>query len=92
MLIYVATTKEAEYLARLLQVAGYAARAYHGKMPIRERANVGELFMESLINIVVCTKAFGMGIDKPDIRYVSASDEHGKLLVGGETTMPTPRP
>ncbi len=70
MLIYVATTKDAEYLARLLQVAGYAARAYHGKMPVQERATVGELFMEGLINIVVCTKAFGMGIDKPDIRYV----------------------
>ncbi len=70
MLIYVATTNQAEYLARLIQVAGYAARAYHGKMPVQERANVGELFMEGLINIVVCTKAFGMGIDKPDIRYV----------------------
>lgn len=70
MLIYVASTKEAEYLARLLQIAGYPARAYHGKMPVQERANVGELFMEGLISIVVCTKAFGMGIDKPDIRYV----------------------
>ncbi len=70
MLIYVATTRDSEYLARLLQVAGYAARAYHGKMPVQERTNVGELFMEGLITIVVCTKAFGMGIDKPDIRYV----------------------
>lgn len=70
MLIYTATTTEAEYLARLLQVAGYPARAYHGRMPVQERTNVGELFMEGLISIVVCTKAFGMGIDKPDIRYV----------------------
>jgi ATP-dependent DNA helicase RecQ len=70
MLIYVATTAKAEELARLLQVAGYPARAYHGKMPVQERTNVSELFMESLISIVVCTKAFGMGIDKPDIRYV----------------------
>lgn len=79
MLIYVATTKEAEYLARLLQVAGYAARAYHGKMPIQERTTVGELFMEGLINIVVCTKAFGMGIDKPDIRYVVHFNMPGDL-------------
>lgn len=70
LLIYVATTTKAEELARLLQVAGYPARAYHGKMPVQERANVGELFMEGLITIVVCTKAFGMGIDKPDIRYI----------------------
>jgi len=70
MLIYTATTIEAEYLARLLQVAGYSCRAYHGRMPVQERANVSELFMEGLINIVVCTRAFGMGIDKPDIRYV----------------------
>ncbi len=70
MLIYTATTVEAEYLARMLQVAGYTCRAYHGRMPIQERANVSELFMEGLISIVVCTRAFGMGIDKPDIRYV----------------------
>jgi ATP-dependent DNA helicase RecQ len=79
MLIYVATTNEAEYLARLLQVAGYAARAYHGKMPVQERTNVSELFMESLIDIVVCTKAFGMGIDKPDIRYVVHFNVPGDL-------------
>ncbi len=79
MLIYVATTKEADYLARLLQVAGYAARAYHGKMPVQERANVSDLFMESLIDIVVCTKAFGMGIDKPDIRYVIHFNVPGDL-------------
>ena len=70
MLIYVATTARAEELARLLQIAGYTARAYHGKMPVQERANIGDLFMEGLVPIVVCTKAFGMGIDKPDIRYV----------------------
>lgn len=79
MLVYVATTAKAEELARLLQVAGYPARAYHGKMPIQERANVGELFMEGLISIVVCTKAFGMGIDKPDIRYVIHFNVPGDL-------------
>lgn len=79
MLIYVATTREAEYLARLLQVAGYAARSYHGKMPVQERADVSELFMEGLLNIVVCTKAFGMGIDKPDIRYVVHYNTPGDL-------------
>ena len=70
VLIYVATTVEAELLARRLQQTGYDARAYHGKLTSLERDNVQELFMDDSINIVVCTKAFGMGIDKPDIRYV----------------------
>jgi len=70
VLIYVATTVEAELLSRRLQQGGYDARAYHGKMSTADRDNVQELFMDDHINIVVCTKAFGMGIDKPDIRYV----------------------
>ena len=70
MLIYVSTTVEADQLARRLQVSGFNARAYHGKMEPPERASVQEMFMDDHINIVVCTKAFGMGIDKPDIRYV----------------------
>lgn len=70
ILIYVATTVESDQLARHLRVAGYDARAYHGKMDPADRASVQEMFMDDHINIVVCTKAFGMGIDKPDIRYV----------------------
>lgn len=70
VLIYVATTVEAELVARRLGQAGYDARAYHGKLTTQERDNVQELFMDDQINIVVCTKAFGMGIDKSDIRYV----------------------
>ncbi|MEI7849302.1 MAG: RecQ family ATP-dependent DNA helicase, partial [Chloroflexota bacterium] len=70
ILIYVATTVEADQLSRRLRVAGYDARAYHGKMEPEERNSVQEMFMDDHINIVVCTKAFGMGIDKPDIRYV----------------------
>jgi ATP-dependent DNA helicase RecQ len=70
ILIYVATTVEADQLARLLRIAGYDARAYHGKMDPAERASVQELFMDDHINMVVCTKAFGMGIDKANIRYV----------------------
>lgn len=70
ILVYVATTVEAEQVARRLQQAGYDARAYHGKLTTADRNSVQELFMEDHINIVVCTKAFGMGIDKPDIRYV----------------------
>jgi ATP-dependent DNA helicase RecQ len=70
VLVYVATTVEAELLARRLRSAGYDARPYHGKMSAADRDSVQELFMDDHINIVVCTKAFGMGIDKSDIRYV----------------------
>lgn len=70
ILIYVATTVEADQLSRHLRLAGYDARAYHGKMEAADRASVQEMFMDDHINIVVCTKAFGMGIDKPNIRYV----------------------
>ncbi|MFD3165971.1 RecQ family ATP-dependent DNA helicase [Herpetosiphon sp. NSE202] len=79
MLIYVSTVKEAEYLARLLQVAGIAARAYHGRMDIQERTIISEQFMDDLLTIIVCTKAFGMGIDKPDIRYVVHFNMPGDL-------------
>jgi ATP-dependent DNA helicase RecQ len=70
ILIYVATTVEADQLARQLRTIGLDARAYHGKMDPSERFSVQEMFMDDHINVVVCTKAFGMGIDKPDIRYV----------------------
>ena len=79
ILIYVATTVEADQLARHLRVAGYDARAYHGKMHPADRASVQEMFMDDHINIVVCTKAFGMGIDKPDIRYVIHYNMPGDL-------------
>ncbi|MEQ8191785.1 MAG: RecQ family ATP-dependent DNA helicase, partial [Candidatus Eremiobacterota bacterium] len=70
VLIYVATTVTADLLARRLRASGYDARSYHGRMNTSDRDSVQELFMDDHINIVVCTKAFGMGIDKPDIRYV----------------------
>jgi ATP-dependent DNA helicase RecQ len=79
ILVYVATTVEADQLSRRLRVAGYDARAYHGKMMPEERNSVQEMFMDDHINIVVCTKAFGMGIDKPDIRYVIHFNMPGDL-------------
>ncbi len=79
ILIYVATTVEADQLARQLRVAGFDARAYHGKMEPADRASVQEMFMDEHINIVVCTRAFGMGIDRPNIRYVIHYNMPGDL-------------
>ncbi len=68
--VYVNTTREAERLARRLEAMGLDARYYHGKMDDQARKDVQDMFLEGQINIIVATKAFGMGIDKPDIRYV----------------------
>ena len=77
--VYVSKTQDADSLARRLRGMGFAARAYHGKMDRSERDTVQDLFMDDQISIVVCTKAFGMGIDKPDIRYVVHANMPGDL-------------
>jgi len=69
-IVYVSTTREAERLARRLEAMGLEARYYHGKMDDQARKDVQDMFLEGQIKIIVATKAFGMGIDKPDIRYV----------------------
>lgn len=69
-LVYVNTTREAERLARRLEAMGLDVRYYHGKMDDQARKDVQDMFLDGQIKIIVATKAFGMGIDKPDIRYV----------------------
>ncbi|WP_406699472.1 RecQ family ATP-dependent DNA helicase [Singulisphaera sp. Ch08] len=79
MIVYTATTRRAEEVAGKLAALGLSARAYHGKMEAEERAETQELFLDDHIRIVVATKAFGMGIDKPDVRYVIHYDVPGDL-------------
>lgn len=69
-IVYVNTTREAERLARRLEAMGLDARYYHGQMDDQARKDVQDMFLEGQIKIIVATKAFGMGVDKPDIRYV----------------------
>ena len=78
-IVYTAATGTAEEVANRLRWVGYRARAYHGKMNSYDRTQVQEMFDEGLVNIVVATKAFGMGIDKPDIRYVIHYDMPGDI-------------
>ncbi|HKV40004.1 MAG TPA: ATP-dependent DNA helicase RecQ, partial [Blastocatellia bacterium] len=68
--IYAATRKAVEQLAARLKMSGYDAVPYHGAMPPDERTRVQERFMSGDIRAIVATNAFGMGIDKPDIRFV----------------------
>jgi ATP-dependent DNA helicase RecQ len=69
-IVYVSTTREAERLGHRLEAMGLNARYYHGKMDDQARKDVQDMFIDGQINIIVATKAFGMGIDKQDIRYV----------------------
>jgi ATP-dependent DNA helicase RecQ len=69
-IVYVPTVARAEQLALQLQQVGLLVRAYHGRLDPWSRQNVEELFRNGEIDVVVATKAFGMGIDRADIRYV----------------------
>ncbi len=68
--VYVTLQRTAEAVAAALAAGGLSARAYHAGLPDDERAAVQDWFMASPDAVVVATIAFGMGIDKADIRYV----------------------
>ncbi|HEV6965582.1 RecQ family ATP-dependent DNA helicase, partial [Roseateles sp.] len=69
-IVYCATVREATALHRLLREAGLPVGLYHGKLPAAERSAGQEAFMAGEHRLMVATNAFGMGIDKPDIRLV----------------------
>lgn len=69
-IIYTFTRKEAERVALFLQEKNFSARAYHAGLSADERNEVYEMFAYEKIDIVVATIAFGMGIDKSNIRFV----------------------
>ena len=78
-IVYVATRKAATQLARLLRDRNIAAQAYHGGMPTPERHQVQERFMQGDLDVVVATTAFGMGVDKAEIRFVLHYDHPASL-------------
>jgi ATP-dependent DNA helicase RecQ len=73
-IVYAATRAKTEALSRALAEAGHAACHYHGGMEAEERRRVEIRFQQEDGLIVVATIAFGMGIDKPDIRWVAHAD------------------
>ena len=73
-IVYCATRAKTETLAQALREAGHAACHYHGGMEPDERRRVEIRFQQEDGLIVVATVAFGMGIDKPDIRWVAHAD------------------
>ena len=73
-IVYCGTRSKTEVLAQALREAGHSAVAYHGGMEADERRRVEVRFQREDGLIVVATIAFGMGIDKPDIRWVAHAD------------------
>ncbi len=68
--IYCATRKTVEGLTKKLRTDGFNAEGYHGGMDTEVRKGVQDRFMLDSTRIIVATNAFGMGIDKPDVRFV----------------------
>ncbi|MCG6903543.1 MAG: DNA helicase RecQ [Rhodobacter sp.] len=73
-IVYCGTRAKTETLAGALREAGHSACHYHGGMDAEDRRNVETRFQREDGLIVVATIAFGMGIDKPDIRWVAHAD------------------
>jgi len=69
-ILYAATRKSAEEAAELAKGAGYRAAAYHAGLSSEERGSVSEAFASKSLDVVAATNAFGMGIDRSDIRLV----------------------
>lgn len=69
-IIYCSTRNNVEYVADKLHQLNFNVRAYHAGLPHEERREVQHLFRHDRIDIVVATIAFGMGIDKPNVRFV----------------------
>ncbi|GKX66832.1 DNA helicase RecQ [Inconstantimicrobium mannanitabidum] len=69
-IIYAATRKEVDYLYEFLQRSGFSVGKYHAGMSNEERISNQEDFIYDRTNLIIATNAFGMGIDKPNIRYV----------------------
>jgi ATP-dependent DNA helicase RecQ len=69
-IIYCLSRKKVEELAETLQVNGIKAKAYHAGMDTAQRSDNQDAFLMEKIDVIVATIAFGMGIDKPDVRFV----------------------
>ena len=69
-IIYCLSRKKVEQIADTLRVNGVKALAYHAGMDSNQRSTIQDQFLMQDVDVIVATIAFGMGIDKPDVRYV----------------------
>jgi ATP-dependent DNA helicase RecQ len=80
-IIYAATVKHVEQIDALLRQEGIPAVSYHGRMRASDRGAAQDAFMNGRVPLIVATNAFGMGIDRPDIRTVIHYDLPASLDV-----------
>lgn len=73
-IVYCLSRKRVEELAQILQVNGVNALPYHAGLDAKTRANNQDMFLNESCDVIVATIAFGMGIDKPDVRFVIHHD------------------
>ncbi|MBQ9693228.1 MAG: ATP-dependent DNA helicase RecQ, partial [Kiritimatiellae bacterium] len=78
-IIYCATRRAVEQVQTLLKPHGHRITTYHGAMADADRTAVQNAFMHGTIPIVAATNAFGMGVDRPDIRFVIHWDVPGSI-------------
>ncbi len=76
---YCATRKQTEELARFLREKGLASAPYHAKLPPETKKETQKAFINGNLRVIAATNAFGMGIDKPDVRLVVHADIPGSL-------------
>ena len=78
-IIYCSTRKQTEKVCSLLQSATQPCGLYHGGLPDEQRKSVQDQFMKGEIPVVAATNAFGMGVDRPDLRFVLHWDLPGSI-------------
>ena len=78
-LVYALTHERCESLADRLRQAAFTAAAYHAGLPTAQRAKMQDRFLGGALDVVVATSAFGMGIDKADVRTVVHAGVPGSL-------------
>ncbi|MET7988940.1 RecQ family ATP-dependent DNA helicase [Streptomyces sp. NPDC005281] len=78
-IVYAGTRRESEEYARELSALGFDSAAYHAGLSAAERSRTHDRFQNGGLDVVVATSAFGMGIDKPDIRFVLHASVPGSL-------------
>lgn len=78
-IIFCATRKNVEKVTSLLQMHGYNSTMYHGGMELKERRRTQDQFLKNQVPWIVATNAFGMGVDKNNIRFLVHYDMPGSL-------------
>lgn len=78
-IVYCATRKQTEEVSDFLRQKGWAVGCFHAKLPPETKKSVQKTFIEGGLRVIVATNAFGMGIDKPDVRLVIHADIPGSL-------------